>query len=110
DLGVAADRFTIAAGKTLDVTVTLTRRNGFASEVTLEAAGLPAGVRAEQLPAAKGAGTLTLRQRADAKAAAGGSAFRIVGKAKGGPARAARAVLTEPEGNIERLWVSVLSP
>lgn len=106
-LSVAADRYVLTAGKSLDVTVTLTRRNGFASELTLEAEGLPEGVRAETVPAAKGAAP-KLRLIADGKAAPGGAAFRIAGKAKGGPTRMARATLTDPEGVVERLWLSVL--
>lgn len=104
-LSVTADRFALTPGKTLDVAVTVARRNGFASELALEAEGLPAGVRAEMVPAAKGA-TVTLRLRADEKAASG--AFRIVGKAKGGATRTARVVTKDPEESTEWLWVSVV--
>jgi hypothetical protein len=57
------------------------------------------------LPAAKGAATLTLRLRADEKAASG--AFRILGKAQGGATRTARVVTKEPEESVEWLWVGV---
>lgn len=105
-LSVAADRYAVVPGKSVEVTVALARRNGFAEEPTLEVEGLPAGVRAEALPAAKGAAALKVRLSAEAKATPGGSAIRVVGKA-GGVARAARATLAEPEGVIERLWLSV---
>jgi hypothetical protein len=104
-LSVTADRFALMPGKTLDVAVTVTKKNGFAAELTLEAEGLPAGVRAEMVPAAKGASTLTLRLRADEKAASG--AFRIVGKTKDGKVRAARVAAKEAEERVEWLWVNV---
>jgi hypothetical protein len=111
-LSVSADRLTVAPGKTVDVPVTVTRRNGLKGDVTLSAEGLPAGVSAE--PIKDG-----IRLKADAKAESG--AFRIVGTAAG-MTRAARAGLAAapPTGKrpgrapapaagptVEQLWVSV---
>lgn len=41
---LATDRFTVAVGKPLDVSISLERSNGFSDELTLEAIGLPEGV------------------------------------------------------------------
>jgi hypothetical protein len=105
-LTVAADRFTMAPGKSLDVPVTVDRRYGFAGEVTLAVEGLPAGVRAEVLSAATGARALTLRLRADVKVS-GGAPVRIVGRAKGSQVRAARVALTEYATSVPHLWLHV---
>src|SRR5205085_926694 len=45
-LTLAADRLTLAAGKSLDVPVTVQRLNGFAGDVELSVEGLPPGVQA----------------------------------------------------------------
>ncbi len=111
-LTLGTDRITLAPGKTVDVPVTVTRRNGLKGEVVLSAEGLPAGVSAE--PIKDG-----IRLKADAKAESG--AVRIVGTAAG-RTRAARAGLAAapPTGKrpgrgappatgptVEQVWVSV---
>lgn len=46
-LTVAADRFVIAAGKPLEIPVTVTRTHGFAGEIKVEALDLPEGIVCE---------------------------------------------------------------
>ncbi|HKI30952.1 MAG TPA: PPC domain-containing protein [Gemmataceae bacterium] len=76
-LVVAADRFTVAAGKPLDVPVTVERRNGFEREVEIAVEGLPAGVTATAKTLGK---SVSLRLEAKGPAS---SAFRIVGTVAG---------------------------
>jgi hypothetical protein len=100
ELTVAADRFAATPGTPLDVPVTVVPRNGFAGEVTVTAEGLPAGVTAAP---ATGAKTVTLKLAAAGPA---GGAFRIVGTAKGRPARPATAKLAEFETTTADLWLT----
>lgn len=107
DLTVAADRFTLAPGKPLDVPVTVVRRNGFAGEVELTAEGLAEGVTAAPVAAAKDAKAVTLRFTAE-KPFPGG-AIRIVGREKGHPERLpreARAALADLGATAADLWLS----
>jgi hypothetical protein len=102
-LTVAADRFALMPGKTLDIPVSVARLAGFAGEIELSAEGLPAGVKA--VADAKGT---TLRFTA-VKEAAG--AFRIVGRSKKLPALVRTAVATPKEfGATVDLWVTVSVP
>ena len=78
-LSVAADRFTLAAGKSLDIPVTLERRNGFAGKVEIAVEGLPPNVTASVKLAGN---SVTLRLEAKGPVS---SAFRIVGKVTGRP-------------------------
>ena len=104
DLTVAADRFTVAPGKPLDIPVTVVRRNGFKDEVDVSAEGLPAGVKATVIGDAKG---ITLRLSAETPT---GGCFRIVGKAKG-PAKLQRIATASPKefGETADLWVTVVA-
>jgi len=109
ELTVAADRFAIPPGKTLDIPVKIVRKNGFAKPVAMSAEGLPAGVTA-QLKQATGkadANTVTLTLSA-AKSGISG-AFRIVGRVAGEPGleRLARAPLAEFEDSTSDLWATV---
>ena len=98
-LSVNADRFTLVAGKTVDIPVTVTRRNGHKDEINFGAEGLPMGVTAESTKTG-------LRLKADTKIVAG--PFRIVGTTKT-TKRTARTTLTDPEGPIEWLWLGVIA-
>jgi hypothetical protein len=116
-LTVAADRFTVAAGQSLDVPVAIQRLNGLAGEIELSAEGLPAGVVAARVTAAGGAASVLLRLSAQADAAGAAGAFRIVGrlKADSGSHRAATAVVPPPfEGapvvRTADLWLTVTRP
>jgi hypothetical protein len=114
-LGVAADRFAVAAGQTLDLPVTIQRINGFAGQVALTVDGLPAGVTWEQI-AGSDPTKAVVRITAAPDATAAGP-FQIVGEPKAGrPARrVAKAALPTPfDGaptvRIGELWLTVTGP
>ena len=95
-LTLADDTFATGAERTAEITVTVDRRDGFAGEIEISAAELPAGVVAEPvLSAAKGdtAKTVKLKLKADA-AENGRFVFRIAGVAKGEPALTRTATFT----------------
>jgi len=108
DLILAADRFAIPPGKSLDVPVKIVRKNGFAKPVEIAPENLPAGVTFEIKPPAgkpdPNQVTLTLA----AEKATPGGAFRVFGKVKDEPAltRLARAPVAELDGTTADLWVS----
>ncbi len=114
-LTAAADRFTVAAGQSLDVPVAMRRMNGFAGGIELTVEGLPPGVEATAMHGKDPAKlTVQLTARADA---AGAGPFRIVGRAKSGlaAARVATAVVPPPFDaapvvHTESIWVTVTRP
>jgi hypothetical protein len=109
DLSVAADRFVIPPGKSLEIPVKVARKNGFAGPVEIAAEGLPTGVTWELKPPVAKAdpNLMTVSLRAEKLGLAG--PFRLIGKVKDGPAltRTARAPLTEFETTTADLWVAV---
>lgn len=110
-LSVKSERYTLQAGKSVDVSVSISRRNGFATSLEWVAEGLPAGVRLESESQGKGS-TITLRLRAEGGIGASNTAFRIVGKAKTGKGetRVVQARLTEPAATVEWMWLTVQTP
>jgi hypothetical protein len=83
-LTLTAGTFQIPAGKTLEVPVTIDRRDGFAREIEITAADLPAGITlqsAKSLPQGDSAKTVKLVLTAAADAKSG--SFRILGTAAG---------------------------
>jgi hypothetical protein len=114
-LTVAADRFAIPAGQTLDLPVSIQRLNGFAGPIDVAAEGLPPGVQVETLPGTDPAkATLRLKARPDATSA---GPIRVVGRANGGSnaTRHAAAALPTPfDGaptlQTDWLWVTVVRP
>jgi hypothetical protein len=103
-LKVAADRFTLAPGKPLEIPITVERRGGHSAPVELSAEGLPDGVSAAAVTDKSGKATLRL---------SGGSGpfsgpFHIVGKSEGVPARRARAALPEVNATTPHLWLTVV--
>jgi hypothetical protein len=110
DLSVAADRFAVPPGKSLDVPVKIARRNGFAGPVEVTAEGLPDGVKLEVKPPAGKAdpNTVTVTLTAADKPGTGG-AFRLVGRVKDQPrlTRTARAALPDFEEATADLWVTI---
>lgn len=108
-LTVAAERFAVPPGKSLDIPVQVARANGFTKPVEIVAAGLPEGVKFEVKPPAGKAdpNAVVVTLTADKAGAAG--AFRLVGRVAGDPAltRTARAALPEFEETTADLWVTV---
>jgi hypothetical protein len=109
DLTVAADRFAVPPGKSLDIPVKVARRNGFAKPVEITAEGLPEGVKLEVKPPTgkPDPNTVTVTLTAEKPGISG--AFRLVGKVKGEPAftRVAHAPLPEFEEATADLWATV---
>ncbi|MDB5313105.1 MAG: hypothetical protein JWO38_7307 [Gemmataceae bacterium] len=109
DLSVAADRFTVPPGKSVDIPVKIARRDGFALPVEITAEGLPEGVKLEVKPPAGKAdpNTVTVALTADKPGISG--AFRLVGRVKDQPrlTRSARAAVPDFEEATADLWVTV---
>ena len=97
ELKVADDRFTLTPAKPLEIPVTITRLGGYKAEITLHVDGLPKGVTMTATP--KG-----VMLRAEPGASSG--AIRIVGTAKDGTVRHARATITELARTTENLWLT----
>jgi hypothetical protein len=115
-LSLKSDRFTVGAGKTLDLPVTVQRLNGFGGEIELSVEGLPQGVELATASDPKNKSLLTLKLTAKADTKESGP-IRVVGKAKDGPAltRTATATVPEPGENAPKvstpdLWLTVLPP
>lgn len=97
DLKVADDRFTLMPAKPLEIPVTITRLGGYKGEIALSVEGLPKGVA--MTATAKG---ITLR----AEPGASSGPIRIVGTAKDGTVRYARATVAELGRAIDHLWLT----
>lgn len=108
DLTVAADRFAVPPGKSLDIPVKVNRRNGFNKPVEVVAEGLPDGVKWEVKPPAGKPDSNTVTVSLTAGKAGVAGAFRLVGKVMGEPAiiRTASAALPEFEETTGDLWVT----
>jgi hypothetical protein len=109
DLAVASDRFAVPPGKSVDIPVKVTRRNGFMKPVEIAAEGLPAGVKFEVKPATGKADPNTVTVTLSCEKAGISGAFRLVGRVKDEPAltRSTRAPLAEFETSTADLWVTV---
>jgi hypothetical protein len=101
DLKVAADSFTLTAAKSLDIPVTVERRDGFKEEVVLSVEGLPKDVK---MTATAKAITLQLTEKN-----AFSGPIRIVGTAKDGTVRHARATVAELARTNEHLWLTTIA-
>jgi hypothetical protein len=110
-LALKADRFTVEAGKTLDVPVTVTRLGGFAGDVEVSAEGLPPAVEVVPPdPAAKAAPVLRLSAKAEAR---GSGPIRVVGRPRVWPpnfTRTAAAPLADFGVTTADLWLTVTKP
>lgn len=113
-LTLAADGFVIAAGKTLELPVTIDRQNGFGESIDLTVEGLPAGVTAAAARSeAKGdsakAVKITLTADAAMIAAASGGPIRIVGKSAGDAPRVHVATFgtADPAARHRDAWLAV---
>jgi hypothetical protein len=110
-LSVKADRFTVEAGKSLDIPVAVQRLNGFAGEVAIDVQGLTPGVEVAPSAGGKDKGTVTLKVTAGANVIGSGP-IRIVGRAKSEPdlVRPATAPLSEFGVTTTDLWLTVTKP
>jgi hypothetical protein len=109
-LEVAEDRFTITPGKPIELTVKVSRREGFASPIEIAAAGLAPGVTARTVTSeSKGDSAAAVKLRLEA--APGAKPFsgpaQIIGRSKG-LRRTARALLEGLNTATDQLWLTVL--
>jgi hypothetical protein len=109
-LTVAAGEFVLAAGKTLEIPVTIDRRDGFKEEIAVSVEGLPEGVSVEeQTSAATGATakTVKLTLKAAESVPASSLSIRVVGRSGETP-RAATFSLAGLTGQAHSgVWLTV---
>lgn len=109
-LSLAAGEFTIAAGDTLEIPVTVARQFGYKEEIAVSAEGLPDGVTAEKV-VSQGSGAtaksvnLKLTAATDAKPIS--CAVRIVGRAGDGPVQAASFSVGETGATQTAAWLTI---
>jgi hypothetical protein len=106
-LTLAADRFAVAAGKSVKVPVTIDRRNGFAEPIEVRVEGLPAGVTCQPVTSdPKGATKAKLElELVAAKETGAGGPLRIVGRAN--RERMATAAVDGFNARTEHPWLVV---
>ncbi|MBA4190036.1 MAG: pre-peptidase [Planctomycetaceae bacterium] len=106
ELSVLADRFTLEAGKPLNIPVKVTRKAGFKPPVEVVADGLPEGVKFEiTQPAKPDPNTIQVTLTTEKPVTA---PFRLLGKVKDEPTltRVAFAPLTEFDTSTADLWIA----
>ncbi len=108
----AAGTFIIAAGKTLDIPLTIDRKNGFAGEIEITADNLPAGITAaplKSLPTGDTAKTAKLVLTAAAEANHG--MFQLLAKTVADPPLTHRATFAAKQGpgsfSHDQIWVGI---
>jgi hypothetical protein len=109
DLTVAADRFAVPPGKSIDIPIKIARRGGFAGAVDVTAEGSPDGMKLAVKPPAGKADPTTVTVTLSGEKAGASGTFRLVGRVKDQPklTRPARAPLPEFEDATADLWVTV---
>lgn len=123
-LTVASDSFVVVAGKTVEIPVTIDRREGFAEEIEIVASGLPEGVTVAAVKSENKGDTakavkLTVSATADVKPDS--FRFRVTGLSTGPLARRHRAAPAaaapaagagggSPSHAPRELWLTVTAP
>jgi hypothetical protein len=105
---VAADRFTVSVGTPLEIPITVAKKNGFTGDLVPFVEGLPDGVTASVVEAAKSDGkTVTLRLTATKPGVSG--AIRVGVKKTGDDTfnRLATAAQTAFDRTTSDLWLTV---
>jgi hypothetical protein len=108
-LELTEDRISIAPGKPTEVTVKVSRRDGFSFPVAIEPAGLPPGVTARPAtsePKGDSASTVRLTLEAMPGAKPSSSPFQVVGRSKD-QRRSARAPVPGIEAATDQIWLTV---
>ena len=100
-LSVAADQFTMNAGESLEIPVTITKQNGFTQPIEIRALDLPDGVMFEP---GKPDAAKSVKLKLSAKAPVSGT-IRIVGVA--GFERTARATIANYAAPTELIFLTV---
>ena len=123
-LGVANESFIVVAGKTVEIPVTIDRREGFAEEIEIQASGLPEGVTVAAVKSEnKGDAAKAVKLTISATAAAKPDSVRIrvTGMSTGPLAKRHRAVPATAApaagsggGSIgfapRELWLTITAP
>lgn len=109
DLKLASDRFVLMAGGSVEVPVTIERRNGFGGQIELTTEGLPAGVRSTAAVLAAGSAGGTVRLTAAPAAAAVSGPIHMLGHVRGkdGVVRRARAAIEGLPQTTTDLWLTL---
>ena len=109
-LNLAADAFVVQSGKTVEIPVTIERREGFAEEIVIEAVGLPEGATAEAVTSGpKGDSSKSVKLVIQAAQKGASVPFSVTGKAR--DSGASRTATFPVAGTLRRLgevWLTVL--
>jgi hypothetical protein len=108
-LELAGDRFTITPGKPVELTVKVSRRDGFASPIEIAVAGLAPGVTATTVtsePKGDSAAAVKLRLEAAPGAKPSSGPVQVIGRSKA-LRRTARAPLEGLETATDQPWLTV---
>jgi hypothetical protein len=109
-LEAADDPIRLATGKSAELTVKVSRRDGFASPIEVEATGLPAGVAARAVRSettGDSAATVKLKLEAAPGAKPSSTPFQIDGRAKA-VRKFARTSVAGIEAGTDQLWLTVI--
>ena len=109
-LTVAAGTFEVAAGKELEIPVTILRKEKFVDPVKITTVGLPEGVTVTTAESdAKGATAKAVTLKVTGGAVATSGSFQIVGESTGELARKREAVFADADlqANHRKLWLTV---
>ena len=110
-LTLKADQFSVKPGQTLDLAVSVDRRESFDGAIEVFAEDLPDGVTASPVKSEpKGSSARSVTLKVSAKAGALSGPIRIVGKHEGGRQRLATAPVPGHTGSIDSIWLTVLKP
>jgi hypothetical protein len=108
-LTLASDSFTVSPGKSVEIPVTVDRRDGFDQPITIQAVGLPTGVTCEAVisePKGNSAKSVKLVLKAAPDAAAQSAPIRIEGAAP--LERSAHFSLKTPfSGDHWAVWLTI---
>lgn len=109
-LEASEDRLTVAPGKSAELTVKVSRRDGFNWPIELEATGLPSGVSATAMtsePKGESSAAVKLKLQAATNANRSSSPFQVIGRARS-LRRVARASVNGVEAGTDQLWLTVI--
>ncbi len=112
-LKIAADAFTLTPGKPLEIPVTVERLHGFAGEIEISVADLPAGVAAAVVKSEKSGDTAkSVKLQLTATTGPASGVFRILGKSGEQPTspHTAEATITGFTETTQTPWLTVLKP
>ena len=108
-LTLAADAYVVQAGKTIEIPVTIERREGFAEEIVIEAKGLPDGASAKPVVSeSKGDSAKSVKLVIQAAQKGSTVPFSVTGKARdSGAMRAATFPVAGTPRRLDAVWLTV---